>query len=58
MARSKKTTKPAPARKPAGRGLADQLAKLQQIGTEIDTAEVTAASANISAWTTENCTGG
>jgi len=37
---------------------ADVMAKLAEISSEIDTAAVTAASANISAWTTENCTNG
>ena len=34
------------------------LARISKVSSEIDTAKLTAASANISAWTTENCTGG
>jgi hypothetical protein len=36
----------------------DVLEKLQQLSSEIDTARVTEASNNISAWTQENCTTG
>jgi hypothetical protein len=37
---------------------ADVIAKLAQLANEIDSAKVTQASLNISAWTTKNCTNG
>jgi hypothetical protein len=35
---------------------ADAIAKLQQLSSQIDSAKVAAASSNISAWVTQNCT--